>query len=104
MRLNATGVVFQNPRPEPRAVHSWHPSLIRLADGQLMCSFDLGQGPESLDYTTYVSSSSDEAATWMPPRQITAPVPSTLTVRIGRQSDGSLTAAGARLFRNDPEA
>ena len=108
MRTIATGLVYRNPRPEVRSVNAWHPSLLRLSDGRLLCSFDLGQAPESHDYNTYLSWSADDAATWSEPHPLRPPTtsgrPSTYSVRIGRLRDGTLTAFGARHFRDDPAA
>ena len=108
MRTIATGLVYRNPRPEVRSVNAWHPSLLRLSDGRLLCSFDLGQAPESHDYNTYLSWSADDAATWSEPHPLRPPTtsgrPSTYSVRIGRLHDGTLTAFGARHFRDDPAA
>jgi hypothetical protein len=108
VRVVASGVVYRNPRPEVRAVHAWHPSLVRLEDGRLLCSFDLGQAPESHDYNTYLSWSADNAATWSEPLPLIAPTTSgrasTYTLRVGQLRDGTLTAFGARHFRHDPGA
>ena len=101
MRTIATGLVYRNPRPEVRSVNAWHPSLLRLSDGRLLCSFDLGQAPESHDYNTYLSWSADDAATWSEPHPLRPPTtsgrPSTYSVRIGRLRDGTLTAFGASI-------
>lgn len=106
LSLFSTGHVFRNPKPHLRAVNAWHPSIVHLGGQNLLCTFDLGQGAESLDYRTYRSGSSDGGKTW------TAPVPlfqdtssrrSTHTVRVGRLRDGGLVAVGARFYRDDPE-
>ena len=47
-----TGLVYRNPDPHLRAVHAWHPSIVSLGDGELLVSYDLGQGAESLDSET----------------------------------------------------
>ena len=52
-----TGIVYRNPKPYLRAVNAWHPSLAALPNGELLASFDLGQGPESLDYRTCLARS-----------------------------------------------
>ena len=109
MRTIASGLVYRNPRPEVRAVHAWHPSLLRLSDGRLLCSFDLGQAPESHDYNTYLSWSADDAATWSEPHPLQPAddlraTPPRTRLRIGRLRDGTLTAFGARHFRDDPGA
>ena len=62
IRLEATGLVYRNPKPYLRAVHAWHPSVALMDDGELVAAFDLGQAVESLDYRTYVSHSADSGA------------------------------------------
>jgi sialidase-1 len=106
MECCATGLVYRNPKPHLRAVHVWHPSLVRLDDGELAATFDLGEGVESLNYRTYISRSRDGGQTWNPPvRLFEDPVqrPSTHSVRIGRVDDGLLVGFGGRYYRDDPE-
>src|SRR2546423_15438919 len=62
------GLLSRNPKPYLRAVHAWHPSLVRLDDGTLLAGFDLGQAVESLDYRTYTARSRDGGRTWGEPR------------------------------------
>jgi sialidase-1 len=105
MKCHATGIVYRNPEPHLRAVHAWHPSLVLLDDGELISTFDLGQGAESLDYRTYLSRSKDQGKTWTPPvRLFEDPIErrSTHTVRISRLPDGTLVGFGGRLYRDDP--
>ncbi len=106
IEIVGTGVVYRNPKPFLRAVHAWHPSLVRLPAGDLLAAFDLGQGPESLDYRTYLARSHDEGRSW------SAPVPlvrggtgpgTTHSIRIGRVGDGTLVGFGGRYHRDDPE-
>lgn len=102
----ATGLVYRNPKPHLKAIHGWHPSIVRLDDGTLLASFDLGEGVESLDYRTYLSRSRDEGKTWDAPQPWFAdPVKrrSTHSVRIGRTRDGTLVGCGGRFYRDDPE-
>src|SRR5262249_21563293 len=103
---NSTGVVYSNPRPHLEAIHAWHPSLVELPNGTLLCAFDLGEAPESLDYRTFVASSDDRGATWSAPRPLVddpAPGVSTHTIRISRLADGSLVGIGARFHRHNLE-
>jgi sialidase-1 len=103
---NSTGVVYSNPRPHLKSVHAWHPSLLELPDGTLLCAFDLGEAPESLDYRTYIAYSSNQGATWSAPRRLVEDQASgvtTHTIRISRLVDGSLVGIGARFHRPDLE-
>ncbi len=104
--LKATGLVYRNPKPWLRSVHTWHPSIARFDDGELVAAFDVGQAVEAMDYHTVVSRSADGGATWSPPIPLFRdPVtrPSTHSVRISRMADGTLVAVGARMYRDDPE-
>ncbi len=101
-----TGLVYRNPRPHLYARHTWHPSLVRLASGELLAAFDIGQAVESLDYRTYLSRSSDEGRTWSAPERLFEdPVErrSTHSVRINCVRDGTLVGFGGRYYRDDPE-
>ncbi len=104
--IEATGLVYRNPKPYLRAIHAWHPSPVRLDNGTLVVSFDLGQAVEGLDYRTYLSRSMDEGVHWTPPLPLmNDPTPrrASHTVRLGRTADGTLVAMGARMYRDDPE-
>lgn len=99
-------VVYANPRPELRARHAWHPSLVSLGSGEWLCTFDIGQAPESHDYVTYASRSTDDGREWSAPTPLLPPEPApraTHSVRVGRLPDGSLLGVGARFVRDDPE-
>jgi len=101
-----TGLVYRNPKPHLRSIHAWHPSLVRLEDGDLLAGFDLGEAIESLDYRTWFARSRDSGRTWEAPRPlIDDPTPrrSTHSVRLGRIGDGTLVGFGGRFYRDDPE-
>lgn len=100
------GIVYRNPKPYLRAVHAWHPSLVRLPNGELLCGFDLGQAVEALDYRTYTARSADGGKTWSEPQRLfDDPVqrPSTHSVRLGLLTDGTILGFGGRYYRDDPE-
>jgi hypothetical protein len=80
-----TGLIYINPAAHLRAVHAWHPSIAHLGGDGLLCAFDLGQAPESLDYRTYYSRSLDGGLAWDPPMRLfhdTVTKPTTHTVRM----------------------
>jgi hypothetical protein len=98
-----SGLVYRNPKPHLRSIHAWHPSVVRLDDGTLVCAFDLGEAVESFDYCTYISRSTDGGKNWTPPERLfndTSDRPSTNTVRISRTKDGTLVGLGGRLYRD----
>ena len=107
IEVEATGLIYRNPKPHLRAVHALHPSLARLDDGTMLCAFDAGQGPESFDYGTYISRSNDGGHTWGEPTPLTPPVTgpryANQLTRISRVGDSSLMGVGVRIYRDDPE-
>jgi hypothetical protein len=105
IRVLGTGLVYRNPKPNLRAVHTWHPSLVLLDSGELLASFDVGQAVESMDYHTVLSRSGDGGREWSTPTPIfrDTAAQATHTVRLGRTRDGLLTAFGTRFHREDPE-
>jgi hypothetical protein len=106
IELRATGLVYRNPKPNLRALHAWHPSVVALDHGELLVSFDLAQAVESLDYRTYIARSSDEGQTWSPPTPLfadTAYRRATHTVRLSRTSDGVLLGFGGRFYRDNTD-
>jgi hypothetical protein len=106
IRSLATGIVYRNPKPHLAAVHAWHPSLVRLAGGDLVATFDLAQAVESLDYHTVLARSTDGGQTWSSPQPLfgdNPPRPATHSVRVGAVPDGTLVGFGARFYRDDPE-
>lgn len=107
IKVEATGLIYRNPKPHLRAVHALHPTLARLDDGTMLAAFDAGQGPESFDYATYLSRSNDGGQTWSEPTPLTAPVAgpryANQITRIARVGDGALEGLGVRVYRDDPE-
>lgn len=101
-----SGFVYRNLRPELRAAHAWHPSLVHLDGARWLCSFDIGAAAESLDYATYLSRSEDGGRSWSPPRHLLNEQtrrPTTHSLRLSRTRDGTVLAFGGRFFRDDPE-
>lgn len=104
IRSLATGIVYRNPRPFLKSVHAWHPSLVLLASGELLATFDLAEAAESLDYRTYIARSGDGGKTWTAPQplfQDKVARRSTHSVRVGAVADGTLVGFGGRFYRDD---
>ena len=107
------GLVYRNPKPHLKSIHSWHPSIAFYADGEkgnaggeLIASFDLAEAGESLDYCSYTVRSTDMGKTWTSPERIfheQLDRPTVHTVRISKMPDGTLVGFGGRLYRDDPE-
>ena len=105
--VRATGLVYRNPRPELRSRQTWHPTLVRFDDGELLVTFDIAEADVALDYRTYATNSLDGGATWSAPTRVLADPPgraTTQSVRSARVEDGSVVAMGALMYRDDPEA
>ena len=66
MRILDTGLVYANPKPHLHTRHAFHPTLVDLGGGELLCGYDVGAAVEGLDYRTYRSRSRDDGATWNP--------------------------------------
>lgn len=101
-----TGLVYRNPKPFLCAKHTWHPSLVLLPNGELLCGFDIGQAVEALDYRTYTSRSADGGKTWSAPQRLfedSVQRPATHSVRLGGLSDGTILGFAGRYYRDDPE-
>jgi sialidase-1 len=105
MRIIESGIVYANPKPHLRSQHAFHPTIVDLGGGEILCGHDLGEAIEALDYRTYRSRSLDGGRTWeFEGPIITRPTdrPTTSTVRINKVSTG-LIAFGSRCYRDDPE-
>ena len=104
--VRETGLVYRNPRPELRSAHTWHPTIVRFDDGELLCTYDIASADVALDYRTYGSRSTDGGATWSAPVRVMPDPPgraTTQSIRIARVSDGSVVGFGGLMYRPDPE-
>ena len=80
-----TGLVYRNPRPELRSKHTWHPTIIRFDDGEMLVTFDIADADVALDYRTYATHSTDAGASWSDPERVVPDPPgrpTTQSVRI----------------------
>ena len=101
-----TGLIYRNPKPHLRAIHAWHPTVVALGELELLCTFDLGQAVESLDYRTYISHSTDGGSSWSAPRPLVndpTERPNTHSFRITQLRDHTFVGFGGRFYRDDPE-
>ncbi len=106
IEIEGTGLVYRNPRPELRSRHTWHPTLVRFDDGEVLVTFDIAEADVALDYRTWATRSTDAGATWSTPTRVFADPPgrpTTHSVRTSQVPDGSLVAFGAIMYRDDPE-
>lgn len=101
-----TGLVYRNPKPHLRAVNAMHPTISLLPNGELACTFDIGQGAESLDYHTVLSRSTDDGKNWTLQGPLIQPPPgrpTTHSIRTSVLSDGRYVGFGTLMYRDDPE-
>ena len=70
--VRETGLVYRNPRPELRSRHTWHPTIVRFDDGEMLVTFDIAEADVALDYRTYATHSTDAGATWSAPERVVA--------------------------------
>lgn len=104
--IRATGLVYRNPRPELRSRHTWHPTIVRFPDGELLVTFDIAEADVALDYRTHATHSTDGGATWTAPERVVPDPPgrpTTHSVRTALAPDGTVVAMGGLMYRDDPE-
>jgi len=83
-----------------------HPCLMVVSATEIIATFDLGQGAESLDYHTALARSRDGGKSWTQEGPILPATPgsySTHTVRTALLSDGTILGIKALYVRHDPE-
>lgn len=100
--VEATGLVYRNPRPHVRSRQAVFPSLAMLPGGEIGCAFALASAFEASDMFTALGRSSDGGHSWSEPELLyRSPLdpPSSSNVRIASLLDGRLVAGGARWNR-----
>ena len=98
------GIIYRNPKPHVRSRHAYFPSVVNLGDGELLCSFVLGEAFESADCRVFLARSHDNGATWALEGRM-LPEPAGVfseSCRIMRCKDGSLVADVFRYDRRRP--
>jgi len=59
-----TGLIYRNPKPHVHAIHAYFPSVVQLANGELLCSLVLGEAFDAANCHTYLARSTDLGQTW----------------------------------------
>ena len=104
MRILGTGLVYANPTPHLCTRHAFHPTLVDLGGGELLCGYDVGVAVEGLGYRTYLARSRDGGATWEQEGPLLADRYAdgyTHSVRLSA-AGGGLVGLGALHRRDDP--
>lgn len=61
------GIVYRNPKPHVHSRHAYFPSIVCLENGDMLCSFVIGEAFEAVDLDTHLSRSTDGGNTWSDP-------------------------------------
>ena len=59
-----TGLIYRNPKPGVRAIHAYFPSVVMMANGQMLATFALAEAFEATNEHTNIARSVDESETW----------------------------------------
>lgn len=101
-------LIYDNPIPHVRSRHGYFPGLVRLASGELLALFIIGEAFESADGTTWISRSADEGRTWTLQGKLydksVLGVTASDSMKATLLDDGTLVACGYRFYRADPDA
>ena len=57
-------MIYRNPKPHLHAIHAYFPSVVQLANGELLCSLVLGEAFDAANCHTYLARSTDLGQTW----------------------------------------
>jgi hypothetical protein len=103
IQCQSSGLIYRNPKPHVRSVHAYFPSVVPLADGELLATLVLGEAFEAPDCHTYVARSTDDGETWELEGRIYPGTPERLTSdasRIAVTPDGEVVAFMIRADRS----
>ncbi|MBX9791850.1 MAG: glycoside hydrolase [Pirellulales bacterium] len=59
-----TGVLYRNPAPHLKSVHAYFPSVVNLADGNLLASGMVAEAFEAVGARVHLFRSTDQGTTW----------------------------------------
>ena len=102
--VQATGILYRNPKPHVRSVHAYFPSVVTMPNGEMLATIVLGKAFESADLHTHVCRSTDSGETWELEGELCPRTTDRLTSDASRLTalpDGELVAFMARHDRSD---
>ena len=106
IQIVSDGYVYENPKSYLCSRQAMYPSLVDLGNGELICSYNLGEAVESVDNRNYLSRSTDNGKTWSFEKELIGGTHCgrtiSSTVRIAKVSDRVL-GFGAICYRENPE-
>ena len=107
MKVIHHSIIYENPLPQLRSRQSLFPWLCEMSDGSLLASHCIGEAFESVDGTSYLSTSRDGGKTFSKPKlmfeQDKRLPNSNDTCKITYLNDGRLIALGYAYDRSNPE-
>lgn len=59
MKVQFSSLIYDNPLPQLRSRQAAFPFLAELDDGTLLAAYQIGEAFESVDGTSYISTSTD---------------------------------------------
>lgn len=96
--------VYTNPIPTLRSRHGFFPGMEKLANGDLIAMFPIGEAFESADQLVHLTRSPDQGKTWSKPQPIHPQASRGLgSLKPTLLKDGSLVAIGYIFYHPDPE-
>lgn len=85
LQVVGTGLIYRNPQPHVKSIHAYFPSVVTLANGEMLAALVLGEAFEAVNLHTYLARSRDNGATW------------NLEGRLAPDTPGRLTSDSSRL-------
>ena len=104
IKCTGTGLIYRNPKTHVRSVHAYFPSVVPMANGELLATLVLGEAFESSNCHTNVARSTDNGETWQLEGPIYPGTTDRLTSdasRITALPDGEVVAFMVRADRSD---
>lgn len=104
IEIISTGLIAKNPKPHVRSVHAYFPSVVRLADGEMLATVALAQAFEAADMRTHLYRSTDGGETWQHEGRVCDDVPGRIVSdasRLTATPDGKLVCYMVRMDRTD---
>lgn len=95
------GVLYRNPIPHVYSRQAFFPSVLQLANGEMIATFSIGQAFESSDMHTVVARSTDRGETWAVEGRIYGGTTDRVTSDVCRISHGERGEIIAYMNRHD---
>lgn len=99
-----SGLIYRNLKPHLRSEHAYFPSVVVMANGEMLALLVLAQAFESVDMHTYVARSTDDGESWRLEKPIYPGTTNRLTsdsCRVTALPDGEVVAFMVRADRTD---